>query len=104
DLLPVLRGYPVPDLLARHVTGDGLPPSGRGAGSRSGRPVARPAAGVGPGSVDRGAATDQGAGLPGRDVAAAHRLPRAAVPLDRVAAPPLVARREPADRSSGKRS
>src|SRR5262249_12312268 len=26
DLLPVLRGYPVPDLLARHVTGDGLPP------------------------------------------------------------------------------
>src|SRR5215831_16225222 len=92
DLLPLFRRYPLSDLLARHVAGDGLPPSGRGAGPRSGRPVARPVAGGAPGSLGRGAAADQGAGLPGRDVAAADRLPPAAVPVDRVAAPVLVGR------------
>src|SRR5215468_9316618 len=92
DLLPLFRRYPLSDLLARHVAGDGLPPSGRGAGPRSGRPVARPAAGGAPGSLGRGAAADQGAGLPGRDVAAADRLPPAALPVDLVAAPVLVGR------------
>src|SRR6516164_7905705 len=93
DLLPVLRRDPVSDLLARHVAGDGLPPSGRGTGPRSRRPVARAVAGGSSGSLDRGAAADQGAGLPGRDVAAAPRLPRAAVPVDLVRAPVLVGRR-----------
>src|SRR5262249_22838438 len=92
DLLPVLRGHPVSDLLARHVARDGLPPSGRRAGPRSGGPVARPVAGSAPGSLDRGAAADQGAGLPGRDVAAADRLPPAAGPVDLLAAPVLVGR------------
>src|SRR5262245_17946997 len=101
DLLPLLRRHPVSDLLARHVAGDGLPPSGRGAGPRSGRPVARPVAGGAPGSLGRAAAADQAAGLPGRDVAAADRLPPAAVPVDRPAAPVLVGWREPPDERSG---
>src|SRR5215469_3539478 len=95
DLLPLFRRYPLSDLLDRHVAGDGLPPSGRGAGPRSGRPVARPAAGGAPGSLGRGAAADQGAGLPGRDVAAADRLPPAALPVDLVASPVLVGRQSP---------
>src|SRR5262249_41186345 len=102
DLLPALRGHSVSDLLARDVTRDGLPSSGRGAGPRSGGPVARAVAGGAPDSLDRGAASDQGTGLPSRDVATAPGLPPAAVRVDRVAATLLVVERtEPADERSG---
>src|SRR5262249_23813687 len=87
DLLPVLRRYPLSDLLARDVAGDRLPPSGRRAGPRSRRLVAPPVAGSAPGGPPRGAATEQGAGIPRRDVAAAPGLSPAADHVDLDPAP-----------------
>jgi uncharacterized integral membrane protein len=86
-LLPVLRGHPVSDLLARDVAGDGVPAPGRRAGPRGRRPVAGADAGGAPRRLHPGAAADQGAGLPGRDVAEAPDVPGADARLDLAAAP-----------------
>src|SRR5215470_7323790 len=101
DLLPGLRGRPVPDLLARDLARDRLPAPGWRAGAPSGRPVAGADAGGAPGSADRGAEADQGARLPGRDVAAAARLPRPAAGLDLGPASGLLARGIAGPRASG---
>src|SRR5262245_49925569 len=93
DLLSVLRGCPVSDLLARDVPSDGLPPPGRRAGARGRRPMAGPAAGGAPGRLRGRAAADQGARLSGRDVAAPPNVPRAAGPVDLVPALVLLSSR-----------
>src|SRR5262249_3743971 len=96
---PWLAGAPRRD----GVFTSSLPSPGRGDGSRSGRPVAGPAAGGAPGSLHRGTATDQEAGVPRRDVAAATGLPRPAVPVGLAPAPvPLATESWSHERTEGR--
>ena len=76
--LPVVRRYPLSDLLALHLSGDRIStPGGRRGGGRR-RSLAEPLTGNAQTGPHRAAAADQGARIPHRNVAPAHWLSRAA--------------------------